>query len=78
PAYVLLGLNFDNFGPLKLFPKKYPPKSVKVHTIIINKKFVNPKCSLKRNAEYKEVNKKQIPKILRKIFFLFNLSHSLM
>ena len=37
PDIVFFGLIPVNFGPLKIFPKLYPPMSVAIHIIITNK-----------------------------------------
>ena len=37
PAYVLLGLYLINLGPLNIFPKIYPPISVKIQINSTNK-----------------------------------------
>ena len=39
PEYVLFGLILVNFGPLNIFPNKYPPISVDMQVININKKM---------------------------------------
>ena len=36
PEYVLFGLIFVNFFPLKILPKKYPPISVDTQIKIVN------------------------------------------
>ena len=46
PEKVLFGLIRVNFGPLKIFPKIYPPISVEIQIIIMNKKIIKP-CSSK-------------------------------
>ena len=38
PAYVLFGLILVNFGPLNIFPNKYPPISVNMQIKRIGKK----------------------------------------
>ena len=40
PEYVLLGLIFVIFFPLKIFPKKYPPVSVKIQIVIKKYKII--------------------------------------
>ena len=57
PVTVLLGLIFVNFGPLKVFPKMYPPISEAIQTkSIINvnnfrweelEKTINKKLKIK-------------------------------
>ena len=41
PAIVLLGLNFDNLGPLKIFPNIKPPMSDEGKQIRKNKERLN-------------------------------------
>ena len=47
PVYVLFGLIFVNFGPLKILPNIYPPISVNIHTSITNKEAKKPLFNLK-------------------------------
>ena len=39
PEYVFLGLILVSFGPLNIFPNKYPPISVDAHIITTNNKW---------------------------------------
>ena len=64
PAYVLFGLIFVNFGPLKILPKRIPPTSddMQINKIInkITLKWISliPKINIKRNKN------KYSPKII--------------
>ena len=76
PEYVFFGLTLVNLGPLKVFPKIYPPISVNIQTIIKNRKKFKPIYCLKQTVEKKEKNKKNNPKILIRSFFFVILNHS--
>ena len=59
PAIVLLGLIFDIFLPLKIFPKTYPPISENIVNIIIqiNKKKDEAVSFLKNKKANREITK---------------------
>ena len=59
PAIVLLGLIFDIFFPLKIFPKTYPPISENIVNIIIqiNKKKDEAVSFLKNKKANREITK---------------------
>ena len=61
PEQVLFGLIFVNFGPLKIFPKMKPHKSVKIQIITIKRKIFNPYLSLTKYTKKKEI------KLMKKI-----------
>ena len=78
PEYVLFGLIFVNFGPLKILPKVKPPTSVEIEIIIKNKNIYNPisfELSLIKNAEVKDKIKNDKP-IIKNILLFTILCHS--
>ena len=82
PEYVLFGLIFVSFFPLKVLPKIYPPMSLKIHIVIMKIKFQltlgwfsknSSTTILIKNNRYKNIKNyiKNFWRVLR--LFLFNI-----